>query len=113
MADDKCLICSNRGFLSWDRICFQGCHWSIQFTNYISALSLEKTMNGYPKKEKKSGLRTIIKSFYSGYSDQVVGIKGSILKFPAQKELKKCFQRRNVKDEKSAKTVKHLHCLQA
>ena len=48
---------------------FQGCHWSIQFTNYIPALSLEKIMYGYPKREKKSGLRTKIKSFHSGYSD--------------------------------------------
>jgi len=29
----------------------------------------EKTMYGYPKREKKSGLRTKIKSFHSGYSD--------------------------------------------
>jgi len=57
------------GFLSWGRIYFQGCHWSIQFTNYIPALSLEKTMYGYPKREKKSGLRTKIKSFHSGYLD--------------------------------------------
>jgi len=40
------------------------------------ALSLEKIMYGYPKREKKSGLRTKIKSFHSGYSDQVVGIIG-------------------------------------
>ena len=33
-------------------------------------------MYGYPKREKKSGLRTKIKSFYSRYSDEVVGIKG-------------------------------------
>ena len=39
------------------RIYFQGCHWSIQFSNYIPALSSEKTMNGYPKREKKCGLR--------------------------------------------------------
>ena len=39
-------------------------------------LSLEKIMYGYPKREKKSRLRTKIKSFHSGYSDQVVGIKG-------------------------------------
>ena len=38
-----------------DRICFQGSHWSIQFTNYIPALALEKIMYGYPKREKKSG----------------------------------------------------------
>ena len=30
----------------------------------------------YPKREKKSGLRTKIKSFHSGYLDKVVGIKG-------------------------------------
>jgi len=48
---------------------FQGCHWSIQFTNYIPALSLEKAMYGYPKREKKSGLKTKIKSFHNGYSD--------------------------------------------
>ena len=35
----------------------------------IFLLSLGKTMNGYPKREKKSGLRTKIKSFHSGYSD--------------------------------------------
>ena len=34
----------------------------------IFLLSLEKTMYGYPKREKKSGLRTKIKSFHSGYS---------------------------------------------
>ena len=34
---------------------------------YIPALSLEKTMYGYPKREKKSGLRAKIKSFHSGY----------------------------------------------
>ena len=37
--------------------------------------SLEKTINGYPRKEKKSGLRTKMKSFHSGYSDQEVRIK--------------------------------------
>ena len=33
---------------------------------------LEKTMYGYPKREKKSELRIKIKSFYNGYSDTVV-----------------------------------------
>ena len=70
------LFVRNCGFLSWDRIYFQGCHWSIHFKNYIPALSLEKIMYGYPRREKKSGLRTKIKSFHSGYSDLVVGIKG-------------------------------------
>ena len=51
MADKKLLICKkNCGFLSWDGIYFQGCHWSIQFTNYIPAFSLEKIMYGYPKR---------------------------------------------------------------
>ena len=69
------LLLRNCGFLSWDRIYFQGCNWSIQFTIYIfiyiyiPALSLEKTMYGYLKREKKSGLRTKIKSFHCGYSD--------------------------------------------
>jgi len=48
--------------------------------NYIPALSLEKTMYGYwiskVEREKKSGLRTKIKNFFSGYSDLAVGIKG-------------------------------------
>ena len=33
-------------------------------------------MYGYPKREKKSGLSTKIKSFHNGYSDLAVGIKG-------------------------------------
>ena len=37
--------------------------------------SLVKTINGYPRREKKSGLRTKMKSFHSGYSDQKVRIK--------------------------------------
>ena len=37
--------------------------------------SSEKLINGYPRKEKKSGLRTKMKSFHSGYSDQEVRIK--------------------------------------
>ena len=37
--------------------------------------SLEKTINGYPRREKKSGLRTKMKSLQSGYSDQEVTIK--------------------------------------
>ena len=37
--------------------------------------SLEKTINGYPRREKKSGLRTKMKSFHNGYSDQEVRIK--------------------------------------
>ena len=37
--------------------------------------SLEKTINGYPRREKKSGLRTKMKSFHSGNSDQEVRIK--------------------------------------
>ena len=76
MPTTNSLFVRNCGFLSWKRIYFQGCHWSIQFTNYIPALSLEKTMYGYPKREKKSGLRTKNKSFLSGYSDLVFGIKG-------------------------------------
>ena len=40
-----------------------------QYNLRIFLLSLEKTMYGYPKREKKSGLRTKIKSFHSGYSD--------------------------------------------
>ena len=47
-------LVSNCGFLSWNRIYFPGCHCLIQFTNYIPALSLEKTMYGYLKREKKS-----------------------------------------------------------
>jgi len=48
-----------------DKIHFQGCHWSIQFTNYIPALSLEKTMYGYSKSE----LRAKIISFHNEYPD--------------------------------------------
>ena len=58
------------------RIYFQGCHWSIQFTNYIPALSSEKTMNGYPKREKKCGLRI----------KYIVGIKG----YPFQSSQLRC-----------------------
>ena len=36
---------------------------------------MEKTINGYPRREKKSGLRTKMKSFHSGYLDQEVRIK--------------------------------------
>ena len=67
MADKKFLICYNCGFLSWDRIYFQDCYWSIQFTNYIPALSLEKKMYGYPKKEKKSGLKGVFAKNDRGY----------------------------------------------
>ena len=49
------LFVSVWGGTSLDRIYFQGCHWSLQFTNYFPALSLKKTMYGYPQKEKKSG----------------------------------------------------------
>ena len=44
-------------------------HWRKQFTDI-------------PRREKKGGLRTKMKSFRSGYSDQEVSL--SILKFPAQ-----------------------------
>ena len=37
--------------------------------------SLVKTINGYPRREKKSGLSSKMKSFHSGYSDQEVRIK--------------------------------------
>ena len=37
--------------------------------------SLEKIIDGYPRREKKSELRTKMKSFHSGYSDQEVRIK--------------------------------------
>ena len=68
------LFVRNCGDLSFDRIYFQGCQWLIQFTNYIPqftnyTLSLEKAMHGYPKREKKSGVRTKFKSFHNGYSD--------------------------------------------
>ena len=33
MAENKFLFVRNCGYLSWDRIYFQGCHWSIQFTD--------------------------------------------------------------------------------
>ena len=68
MAENKFLFVRNCGYLSWDRIYFQGCHWSIQLMDYIPGISLEKTMYGYPKREKKSGFRTKIKSFHNGYS---------------------------------------------
>ena len=31
---------------------FSRFHWSIQFTNYIPPLSMEKIINGYPMREK-------------------------------------------------------------
>ena len=67
MAENKFLIVRNCGFLSWERIFLKAVIG--QFTNFIPALSLEKAIYGYPKREKKSGLRTKIKSFHSGYSD--------------------------------------------
>ena len=36
---------------------------------------MEKTIYGYPRREKKSGLRTKMKSFHSGYLDQEVRVK--------------------------------------
>jgi len=33
-------------------------------------------MFGYPKREKKSGFQTKVKSFHNGYLDSAVGIKG-------------------------------------
>ena len=75
------LFVRNSGILSLDKIYFQGCHWSIHSTNYITALSLVKTMYGYPKREKKSGLRTKIKSFHSGYSE--LGLKVIHSKVPS------------------------------
>ena len=48
------LFVRNCGFLSWNRIYFQGCQgWSMQFTNYIPALSLEKNNVRISKEREK------------------------------------------------------------
>ena len=48
---------NNGGFLSWDRIYFQGCHWSIQFTNYIPALSLGENNVRISKEREKEWIK--------------------------------------------------------
>jgi len=50
-------IVINCGGLSLDKIYFQGCHWSIQFTNYIPAVSLEKTDFQSERKRVDYGLK--------------------------------------------------------
>ena len=68
MADNKLLEFSDFGGFSLPRLSLVNTI-PIPYNYFIPALSLEKTMYRYPKREKKSGLRTKIKSFHSGYLD--------------------------------------------